>query len=209
MRFTLIALFIGFFLSKPGAVAQNFPFVDGLEVRTFRNHSMTGSHDHSITYQLIGDTLIQAQLYHKIYKTVECYWAGSVATYYSDDPTYFSAVRADSGGNIYHFPVNLSAELLTANFSLQVGDSAEFWAFDPSNGYAYTWGWNTVIATDSLYSYGGRRRIQIDGDVFPIQYIEGYGDSRGFVPTGDSELATYGEACFFVNGGTDLRHDNG
>jgi hypothetical protein len=201
MRFTLLALFIGFFLSNPVAVAQNFPFVDGMEVKTYHNHANTGPYNRGITYKLIGDTLIQGKLYHQIYKIEECYWDGFITNYYSDELTYMSAVRADSTGNIYHFPINFSNEILTTDFSLQVGDTAQLWAFSFIDGFAYAYPNGTVVtAADSLANYGNRRRIQFYVDNGFLEFVEGYSDTRGFLPTGDPELTQWSNnACVMIN----------
>lgn len=199
MRLTLLATFVFALLQCSVVSAQNFPLVDGLKAKTYHDHQMTGPYENGIEYQLIGDTVIQGEIYHKVYKTEECYWGGSTYNYYSNEAVYFGGVRQDTSGNMYHFPINLSNEVLTIDFSLQVGDTVDIWVINPDNGNATLVANILVDLTGVLPTFGGRRFVSLGGSFNPVVWIEGIGESHTFLPGYRPELSLWSEACFFEN----------
>ena len=110
-------------------------------------------------YSLVGDTLVNNQIYHQPYVNDKVYTQnatgcpiGSGSTIYG---SYAGAYRNDSiNKRVYFLPPNHQSDTLLYDFNYSVGDTLKstYKPVDTANGITYT-----VIRIDSIFTAGKTR----------------------------------------------------
>ncbi len=136
-------------------------------------------------FQIIGDTIIQQQNYHKIYETFS-------------QVSYVGGIRESLQKEIFFRPDTASQERLLYKFGLNVGDSARIYRLGQ-------WVSFRVSRIDSVWVGNQfRKRYDMTTPVFGLrdQWIEGIGSNRGLLfPSFWYEFEnSFQLYCFELNG---------
>ena len=167
-----------------------FPFPDSSAWWTVR-FSFFGPPPVTIQYYILGDTVISANQYHKVY------------TYdtLSNYSNYFTAFRQDtSAKRIFMVNSQMTSEYLAYDFNLAVGDT---FILDSIKQF-------TVTIVDSVLVQGQyRKHIHLSAiSTFwclctcEPDWIEGIGSLYGLLPERCSELTDISLECFGINNQT-------
>ena len=193
MKKLLLLFFITLSISGSGQTSVYHPFPDSNAI--WSTLSVYDSDQNYSRFGIIGDTNINAILYHKIYSLHD-----SVLT--KSGAVYFGALRENSR-KVYFQYYNCQQETLLYDFTKEVGDTIYSLANEHTIDYCFptTSFWSVLTNIDSMIIDGSYRRVYhlSLGDAF---WIEGIGSNYGLFNPIEPQVAgnySWSLICFKQN----------
>lgn len=183
LSFLLISLtFVGF-------CQQYFRLPDSNAV--WREHITTQYSNSHFQFGIIGDTVIQSNIYHKLYYKQNSLIDTAMTT---TNAQLIGAIREDDEKRVffYNFSYQWGDRGLIykiSDFSANIGDTVTF--STPSNDYHYNFPYMVLNSIDSIYAYDQYRKQY---HFSTGTWIEGIGNTRSLL----SVITPY-PTCFCIN----------
>jgi hypothetical protein len=190
-------------LSAKSQTSVYHPFPDSSAVWNFHTTlamcTLGGGVESYYSITISGDTLINSQVYHKLFTPfVQSIVTGTCSPYVFSG--YDGAVRQDTANRkVFYVPPSDSTEQLLYDFSMQVGDTVK--------GYieSIILPLDTVQSIDSVLVGNNYRKRWLINSCYNIMLIEGIGSTFGLIEPSPGcilDVPYYELICFKQNGMT-------